>query len=91
MNSSGKIQKNTNSFFRSDKKNVIKLDKEGKENIITIAYKIKFINSARLMTSSLSNLVSNLVERINRIKINAYFAIKIIQTKYEKLKKKFKK
>ena len=43
------------------------------------------------MTSSLSNLVSNLVERINRIKINAYFAIKIIQTKYEKLKKKFKK
>ena len=81
MNSLERIQKNTIFFFRLDKINVIKRDEEGKENIITIACKIKFINSARFMTSSLSNDVNNFVERIHRIKINAYFAIKIIHTK----------
>ena len=38
------------------------------EDIITISYKIKFIGSAGFMTSSLSNLVDNLVEGIHKIK-----------------------
>ena len=33
----------------------------------TISYKIKFIDSARFMVSSLSNLVDNLRERIHKI------------------------
>ena len=60
-----KLQKKT--FFRSNRK---KNYKEANENIITIACKINFLNSARFMKTSLSNLVNNLIERINRIKLN---------------------
>ena len=49
-------------------KQVIKVDKEGIENIITISYKIKFIDSARFIASLLSNLVDNLAEEIHKIK-----------------------
>ena len=38
------------------------------KNIITILYKIKFMDSARFMVSSLSNLVNNLAEEILKIK-----------------------
>ena len=34
-------------------------DKDGNENVVTISYKIKLIDSARFMASSLSNLVNN--------------------------------
>ena len=34
----------------------------------TISYKWKFINNARFMASSLSNLVDSLAERIHKIK-----------------------
>ena len=54
-------------FFRSDRK---KSYKEVNGNIITIACKINFLNSARFMKTSLSNLVNNLVERIHRLKLN---------------------
>ena len=43
-------------------KEVTSIDKDGSENIITISYRIKFIDSARFMVSSLSNLVDNLAE-----------------------------
>ena len=32
------------------------------------SYRLQFIDSARLMASSLSNLVNNLAERVNKIK-----------------------
>ena len=48
-------------------KQVIKVDKDGNESIETISYKTKFIDSARFMVSSLSNLVDNLGERIHKI------------------------
>ena len=35
--------------------------------MITISYKIKFIDSARFMVSSLPNLVDNLAEAIHKI------------------------
>ena len=37
-------------------KEVAKVDKEENQNIITISYKIKFIDSARFMASSISNI-----------------------------------
>ena len=41
---------------------------DGTENIVTISYKIKFIDSAKFMTSSLSIFVNNLAERIHKIR-----------------------
>ena len=47
---------------------VTRIDKNGKEITKHISYMLQFIDSARLMTSSLSNIVNNLCERIHRIK-----------------------
>ena len=43
-------------------------DKEGNESITAVLYKIKFIDSARFMASSLSDLVDDLTEGIYKIK-----------------------
>ena len=45
-----------------------KFDKDDNEDIKTISFKIKFIDSARFMASSLLNLVDNLEEGIHKIK-----------------------
>ena len=63
-----KIQK----LFCSIKKINYKIEKDGNESVKTISYKIKFIDSARFMTSSLSNLVDNLVEGIHKIKCKEF-------------------
>ena len=47
---------------------VSKIDKNGEEVTRNISCKLQFINSARVMTSLLSNLVNNLSEEINKIK-----------------------
>ena len=49
-------------------KEVTNIDKYGNESIVNISYKIKFTGSARFMASSLSNLVDNLAEVIQKIK-----------------------
>ena len=49
-------------------KEVATIDMKRHENIITISYKIKFIDSARFIPSSLSNLVNNLAKEIHKIK-----------------------
>ena len=45
-------------------KEVTKIYKDGNESVVTIFYKIKCIDSARFMATSLSNLVDNLIEEI---------------------------
>ena len=50
------------------KKEITKIDKDGNENDVNIFYKIKFIDSARFIVSSLSNFVDNLAEEIHKIK-----------------------
>ena len=58
-------------FSVSIKKEVTKVDHEiadGNESFVTISYKIKFIDSARFLASSLSNLVDSLADRIHKIK-----------------------
>ena len=50
-------------------KELLKVDKEGNKNIITLSYKIEIIDSARYMATSLSSLVDNIIEGINKIKV----------------------
>ena len=54
-------------FFHSIEKEVTNIDKDGNESVVPISYKITFIDSARFMATSLSNLVDNLTEGICKI------------------------
>ena len=47
---------------------VTRTDKNGEEIIKNISYRLQFIDSARFLTSSLSNLVNNLSEGIHKFK-----------------------
>ena len=55
-------------FSVAIKKEIKKIDEDDNENIVTISYKITFIDSARFMASSILDLVNNLVEAIHKIK-----------------------
>ena len=57
----GKYKKVQNLFCSKGKRSY-KIDKDGNESVVTISYKIKIIDGARFMASSLSNLVDNLAE-----------------------------
>ena len=59
---------------------VTKIDKDGNESVVTMSYKIKSIDSARFIATSLSNLVDNLTEGILKIKCkdcNCFFNMKL--------------
>ena len=58
-------------------KEVTRIDKNGEEITKNISYILQFIDSARFMTNSLSNLVNNLSERIHRIKCKFGHDVKI--------------
>ena len=49
-------------------KEVKQIDKSGKEITRKITYRLQFIDSARFISSSLSNLVNNLIEEIHKKK-----------------------
>ena len=49
-------------------KEVIKIDKDGNESVVTISYEAKLIDSERFISTSLSNLVDNVTEGIHKIK-----------------------
>ena len=55
-------------FTVSIEEEVTNIDKNGEETTQNICYILQFIDRARFMTSSLSNLVYNLSEEIHRIK-----------------------
>ena len=46
-------------FLVPVKKEITKKDKNGNDKVTKISYKIKFIDSYRFLSTSLSNLVSN--------------------------------
>ena len=62
-----KYRKVQNIFCYNEKK-VKKIKKYGNESVVTVTYKIRFIDSARFMATWLSNLVDNLTEKIHTIK-----------------------
>ena len=47
---------------------IVKIDKDGYDSVLTTSYKIKFVESARFMATSLSNLVDNLTGESHKIK-----------------------
>ena len=55
-------------FFVSIRKEIIKINKDGKQSVETMSYKIKCIDSMRFMGTSLTKLVDNLSEGIHEIK-----------------------
>ena len=57
-----------NNLYSSNRKEITKVGKNGEEITKNISCILQFIDSARFMTSSLSNLVNNLSEGIHRIK-----------------------
>ena len=54
------------------KKEITKKDKNGNDKITKMSYKIKFIDICRFMSTSLSNLVSNLSEELHSDKCTDY-------------------
>ena len=54
--------------FVTIEKEVTKIYKDGNESVVTISYKIKFIDSASFMATSFTNLVDNLTEGVHKIK-----------------------
>ena len=80
MNLLGKIQKIL------IEEEITKIDKGFNENIGTISYKIKFIDIARYMESSLSSQVDNPTEGIHKVKYqnyNCFLEYESIKDKYE--------
>ena len=69
-------------FYVPIEKAVTKIGKEGSESVVTISSKIKFMDNARFMPSSLSNLVHNLAEEIHKIKYKDFDCL----LEYEKVK-----
>ena len=68
MNILEKKLRRTFSVLISKKVKKKRFDKDGNQSVITISYKIKFIDKARFMANWLSNLVNNLAEGIHKIK-----------------------
>ena len=52
----------------SIEKEVTEIDKDGNEFVVTISYKIEFIDSVKFLAVSLSNRHNNLAERVHKIK-----------------------
>ena len=57
-------------------KEVIRIDKNGEKIMKTISYRLQFIDSKRLMASSLSRLVNNLAEEFIKLNVNTDTMIK---------------
>ena len=68
------------------KKEIVKKDKYGSDKTTKISYKIRFIDSCRSISTSLSNLVSNLSEGLRNDRcINCKSYLDYLTTKDEQL------
>ena len=68
------------------KKEIAKKDKNRNDDITKISYKINFIDSCRFMSTSLSNLVSNLSEGLHNVScIDCKSCLDYMTTKDEQL------
>ena len=75
-------QRKVQKFFRSTKKKIIKIDKDGNEIVAKILYKIEFIDSARFMVSSLSNFqILLIILQKEVIKLNVKIVIVFLNMK----------
>ena len=73
-------------FSTPIKKEITKKDKDDNDKITKTSYKIKFIDSCRLMSTSLSNLVDNLSEGLHSDKCtNCKSCLDYMTTKDEQL------
>ena len=55
-------------FFHSNRERVTNINKNGNKSVVTLSYQINFIDSARFMATSLSNLVNDPTEGFHKIK-----------------------
>ena len=65
LNVLGQTRKSINLFLSRQKKK-LKILKDSDERLVTISYKIKFIDSARFLASLLPNCVDDLAEGIHK-------------------------
>ena len=80
-----KIQKRFKLFpFQQKLKKLKKIDKDGNESVVTISFERKFIDIARFMATSLSNLVHNLIEGIHKIKCKNFHCFLEMKVKVSK-------
>ena len=63
----GKTEK-YKTFSVTIEKAITKIDKDGNESVVTICYKIKFVDSTKFVTSLLSNRVDNITKGIHKMK-----------------------
>ena len=63
----GKYRKVQNFFYPNLEKEIIKIDKDGNWSVVTISYQKKFIDARGFMTTSLSNIVDNLTEGLQKM------------------------
>ena len=83
MNCVGQNPERSITFSVPIEKEVTRIDKNWEEITKAISYRLQFIDSARVMARSLSNLVDNLVEGIHKIKwanYNMYCVVLNTQT-----------
>ena len=86
----GENAKKYKTFSVPIEKEVTNIDNHGMESVVTISYKIKFIDSARFMASSWSNLVDNLAEEIQKLKCkDCDFFLEYESDKYNLIKYKW--
>ena len=86
MNVLGKIQKSTKHFSVPIEKKVINTDKDGNESVVTIFYKIKFIDCVKTVFVFLNMSVHNNLIKYKCLSCNKDYSNKLD----EKLQKQFK-
>ena len=85
----GENKEKYKTFSLPIKKEITEIDKDSNKSVVNISYKIKFIDSARFMVSSLSHLVDNLPERIHKINCKSDFFLEYENVKGNLIKYKW--